>query len=107
MAKRRYAVRWATPALRDLLEIADYIRSDNARAATRFARQVKTKVSRLAAFPQSGRPVPEFPGSGLRELLIGDYLVIYRVVSTQRRVEILTLRHGARRLREAEVSVVE
>jgi len=105
--KRRHAVLWTMPALRDLLEIADHIRVDNARAAAHFAQQIKAKVSRLAAFPQSGREVPEFPGSGLRELLIGDYRVMYRVVSTPRRVEILTLRHGARRLGESQISVIE
>jgi addiction module RelE/StbE family toxin len=98
MGKARYAVRWATPALRDLLKMTEYIRADNVQAAARFVRQVKMKVSRLAVFPHSGRTVPEFPATGLREVLIGDYRVIYRVVSTGRRVEILTVRHGARLL---------
>jgi toxin ParE1/3/4 len=98
MGKTRYAVRWTTPALRDLLEITEYIRIDNVQAAASFARQVKSKVSRLAIFPQSGRAVPAFPASGLREVLIGDYRVIYRVVSDRRRAEILTVRHGARLL---------
>jgi len=98
MGKARYAVRWATPALRDLLEIVEYIRADNVQTAARFARQVRSKVSRLAVFPHSGRTVPEFPSTGLREVLIGDYRVIYRVVSASRRVEILIVRHGARRL---------
>jgi len=98
MGRKPHVVRWAAPALRDLLEIAGHIRRDNLQAAARFARQVRVKVSRLAAFPQSGRPVPEFPASGLREVLAGDYRVIYRIVSARRRVDILTVRHGARLL---------
>ena len=89
---------WTTPALRDLLEIVEYIRSDNPVAASRFAKDVRAKVSRLARFPLSGRFLPEFPMTGLREVVIGNYRVIYRAVPSARQVKILTVRHGARRL---------
>jgi len=40
--------------------------------------------------------VPEFPGSGLRELLHGNYRIIYRVHPD--RVAILSVYHGQRLL---------
>lgn len=93
-----YTLAWTTPALRDLLEIVEYIRSDNPTAASRFAKDVHAKISRLARFPLSGRFLPEFPMAGLREVVIGNYRVIYRVVPSARHVQILTVRHGARHL---------
>jgi len=75
-----------------------HIQTDNPTAAHRFAEQIKSKVSRLADFPASGRIVPEFPGSGLREIIVGNYRIIYRAAKRPPRVEILTVRHGARLL---------
>lgn len=101
MPKRAYAltqVQWTAPALQDLLTVTQYIKTDNPAAAHRFGSQIKVKVSRLARFPRSGRLVPEFPASGLREVIVGDYRIIYRVVPGKRQVEILTVRHGAKPL---------
>ena len=95
---RRAAVIWTRPALDDLLDIVRHIKADSPRAAKRVASTIKSKVTRLGTFPASGRLVPEFPSSGLRELLVQDYRVIYRVVKPPVQVEILTVRHGARLL---------
>src|SRR5438552_789846 len=95
---RRAAVVWARPALDSLLDIVRHIRADNPAAARQFASTIRTKGARLANFPESGRNVPEFPASDLRELIIGDYRVIYRVVKAPSAVQILAVRHGARLL---------
>ena len=96
MAKKRHTLVWTGPALRNLLEIVQHIKMDKPKAAKRFGKQVKTKVSRLAQFPNSGRIVPEFSISTLREIIVGDYRIIYRIVSRKRKVEILTVFHGAK-----------
>lgn len=92
---KRASVVWTRPALDSLLDIARHIRMDKPSAARRFAETVKAKVTRLQDFPDSGRLVPEFPNSGLRELIVGDYRVIYRVLTAPARVQILTVRHGS------------
>ena len=102
MPKRRHTLTWTTPAFQNLLEVTQYIKTDNPNAARRFVKQIKEKVSRLARFPHSGRILPEFPGSGLREVIVGDYRIIYRIVSAKRQVEILTVYHGARFLENLE-----
>lgn len=102
MPERLYSLTWTSPALQDLLEITQYIKDDNPEAARRFGKQVKEKVSRLARFPRSGRIVPEFSVHGLREVIAGDYRIIYRVVSAKPQVEILTVRHGARLLKSQD-----
>lgn len=89
---------WTRPALDSLLDLVRYIQLDNPSAAQRLAAQIKTKVSHLERFPSFGRVVPEFPHSGLREILIGNYRIIYRVVKEASRVEVLAVRHSARLL---------
>jgi addiction module RelE/StbE family toxin len=98
MSSKRVPIAWTRPALDSLLEIVRHIQSDNPSAARRFASSVNSKVARLQRFPESGRMVPEFPSSGLRELIIGDYRIIYRVVTSPTAVQVLAVRHGARLL---------
>jgi len=102
---RRVSVVWTRPALDHLLDIVRHIQIDKPTAAQSFASSIKTKVTRLEHFPESGRLVPEFPPSGLRELAIGDYRVIYRILTTPPAVQILTVRHGARLLEPPSESV--
>jgi plasmid stabilization system protein ParE len=71
------SVLWTRPALDSLLDIVRYIQFDNPPAAQRLAAQIKTKVSLLEHFPSFGRVVPEFPRSGLREILVGNYRIMY------------------------------
>src|SRR2546427_5998386 len=93
---RRAGVVWARPAPDGLLNIVRHIQADTPPAARRFAAAIKTKTARLQKFPESGRTVPEFPASGLRELIVRDYRVIYRVLKAPASVQILSVRHGAR-----------
>jgi plasmid stabilization system protein ParE len=51
----------------------------------------------LHHFPESGRKVPEDKTGTYRELLVGNYRVVYRV--DEDTVTIVTLIHGARVLR--------
>ncbi|MBI3809364.1 MAG: type II toxin-antitoxin system RelE/ParE family toxin [Nitrospiraceae bacterium] len=101
---RRASVVWTRPALDSLLDIVRHIQTDNPAAARQFGATIKTKVARLEKFPESGRTVPEFPASGLRELIVGDYRVIYRTLKTPASVQILAVRHGARLLESPPAS---
>jgi len=57
---------------------------------------VLAAVERLAIFPNSGRIVPEANDPALRETILGDYRIVYRV--KRELVEVLTVYHGARLL---------
>jgi len=96
--RRASSLVWTRPALDGLLEITRYIMADNPSAARAFVENVKAKVGRLRTFPESGRFVPEFPSSGLREVLFGDYRVIYRFLKSKQTVQVLAVHHGARLL---------
>jgi toxin ParE1/3/4 len=71
------AVLWAGPALRELEEALDYIALDNPRAAEQLGRKIHAAVSRLEAFPDSGRIVPELGDPLLREVIHEPFRVIY------------------------------
>jgi len=59
-------------------------------------------VQRLGLFPESGRVVPEFEKSEIREIILGNYRIIYRYSPDL--VEILTVYHSSRLLNDETVS---
>jgi toxin ParE1/3/4 len=69
---------------------------DSPAAAQAFARRVRAAVVRLADFPLSGRVVPEYGRQRIREIIVGNYRIIYRYSPEE--VEIATVLHGARLL---------
>lgn len=93
MARR---VKWTPTAVDELEEIAAYIAEDARMAARRFARGVRDAARSLAELPERGRAVPELHPLPLRELLLGNYRLIYKV--EPERVVIVALVHGARDL---------
>jgi toxin ParE1/3/4 len=73
------AVRWTQRARDDLRDIHDFIARDSPRAAEALVERLLTATERLAAFPESGRVVPEFPALGYREIIVSSYRVLYRL----------------------------
>jgi toxin ParE1/3/4 len=89
-------VRWTPQAAADLEAITDFISKDSSHYASLLASDVLGAVESLAAFPQSGRIVPEARDPTIREIILGNYRIVYR--ARQALVEILTIHHGARLL---------
>ncbi len=83
-------LRWARRALDDLREIHGFVARDSPRAAEALVERIVSAIERLQAFPWSGRTLPEFPASGYRELLVGQYRVEDSIVW------IVTVVHGMR-----------
>ena len=92
---------WSPLALTQAEEIACYIAEDNRSAAERWLMGLFTEVDRLADYPESGRHVPEIRRSEVRELIYGEYRIIYRTKTAA--VAILTVRHGRRLLSEGDL----
>ena len=89
-------VRWTVQAADDLEAIVEFISRDSEHYARLLAVDILEAVKRLETLPELGRPVPEITTPDIREILCGDYRVIYRVRADL--VEILTVYHGARLL---------
>jgi len=89
-------VRWTLTASADLEEIAAFIAEDNPTAAQRVVRRLVAAAESLAALAERGRQVPELEAHDVRELLAGNYRVIYR--TEREATTILVIVHGARDL---------
>ena len=92
------AIAWAGPALEDLRQIYLFIARDSRQYAGIMVRRIRTAVSRLGDFPQRGRVVPEFPDGPYREVLVGQYRVVYHHLEDRDMVLVLAVVHGSRLL---------
>ena len=82
-----------TPSGRkQFLEAIAYIYRENPLAAVAFRRKTEKVLSRLRKFPQSGRPLPEFPDLPFREIIVSPYRFFYRVKG--KTVWIVAVWHG-------------
>jgi toxin ParE1/3/4 len=90
------SVHWTVGARRDLEEIVEYIRRDSPTSATALAERILARARTLRRYPRLGRVVPEYRDEAVRELIVGDYRVVYRLLD--RRLDILAVVHGSRDL---------
>jgi len=82
---------WSPLALERVGEIAEYIARDNPAAAITWIDTIFAKVGNLADFPESGRHLPETRRTDLREIVFGNYRIVYRLRDME--IVILTVRH--------------
>jgi len=94
---------WSPLSLERVAEIADYIARDNLTAAERWVNEIFKLVEQLEDLPKLGRIVPEIERDDFREIIKGNYRIIYRVEPEQ--VSILTVRHGKQILPLEKISV--
>ena len=71
-------IRWSPRAVADLEEIRAYIEADSPAWADLTVRRLVTAVERLRQFPDSGRMVPERQSPDLREVISGNFRIVYR-----------------------------
>ncbi|WP_027360799.1 type II toxin-antitoxin system RelE/ParE family toxin [Desulforegula conservatrix] len=83
---------WSPLAVDRVSEIAEYIAQDKPSAAEQWVKTVFSKVEHLKSSPEIGRIVPEIENNQFRELIYGNYRIIYRIEPKQ--ISVLTVRHG-------------
>ena len=99
--RKSFEVRWAAIAERDLLEIIEYIASDDPGTAMEVLKRIKVRTARLDSSPQRGRIGPELLKQGVsryRELVINPWRVIYRVEES--RVFVVAVIDGRRNVED-------
>lgn len=92
---------WTELAIEQLEEYADYIALDKPSAALSWVRKIQKSVRKLKNFSESGRKVPEINRSNIREIIDGNYRIIYRI--EEKSITILTIRNCRRLLAESDV----
>ncbi len=93
---------WSPLAIDRVSEIAAYIAQENPSAAEKWVNTVFRKVEDLQSFPESGRIVPETENKAIREIIYGNYRLIYRL--EEKRISVLTVRHGKQILPVDEIT---
>ena len=89
---------WTELSTSDLREVFEYIAEDSIRYASITANKVYQRVQPLADNPLLGRIVPEFNENNIRELIEGNYRIIYRIKS-EIQIDVLRVYHVARLLK--------
>ncbi len=71
---------FAAEALQRLFDVEDRIASDNPVAAAKIVDRILRRADQIALFPRSGRKVPEVDNDRVRELIEGNYRIVYHLV---------------------------
>ena len=88
---------WTDFAVEDLRSIFDYISRDSKVYADKYVDKLIARVDQLESNPKSGRVVPEINKDEIRELIEGNYRLVYRCGGDN--VTILRVHHSARQLK--------
>jgi len=85
---------WTDPAVSDLDSLHAYISRDSQVYADAVVAEIFDATDRLIEHPQSGRMVPEIEDESTREIVVGNYRVMYDI--SDGTIRILAVLHGAR-----------
>ena len=83
---------WSPLSIDRATEIAEYISLDNPTVAQNWIDTIFEKVKTLKTSSQIGRIVPEIERKEIREIIYGNYRIIYHIEKSS--ISILTIRHG-------------
>ncbi|OJW51204.1 MAG: hypothetical protein BGO67_12850 [Alphaproteobacteria bacterium 41-28] len=93
---------WTEQALSSLKAIKFYIEDKSSEPVARnFINKLIEKGEVLTKFPEMGRVVPEINSQNIRELIEGNYRIVYRI--HKERIEILTVFEGHKLLEKKEI----
>jgi plasmid stabilization system protein ParE len=80
----------------DLEEIISFIASDNPNRAGTFGHELIDRALSVTELPERGRVVPEIGDAAVREIVHGNYRIIYEIFSAGGYIYVLRFWHGAR-----------
>ena len=70
---------WSNPAIEDLHQLREFYSQFSEGYTDRLIDKLIARVDILIKFPQSGRMAPQFKYGLTRELVSGNYSIIYRI----------------------------
>ena len=85
---------WSKLAREDIKSIKEYISKDSEVYAKNTIIKIKKKVDLLIQNPNLGRDIPEVSNPIYREIIEGNYRIMFKKVDFE--IQILTIFHGAR-----------
>lgn len=81
---------WSPLALNKVSAIAEFIALDKPSAAIDWTNDVFDIAESIGSQPEMGRVVPELIGKVYREIIFGNYRIIYKISDS---IQILTVRN--------------
>ena len=97
---KNFKVIWTEKSIQDLLNIKEYISEDSPDRAESWILELFNSGESLVSLSTRGRIVPEFKQEDLRELLIDNYRLVYRIKKAS--IEIITVFEAHRRLNKTD-----
>lgn len=94
---------WTIGALNDLHNIYEYIARDSSRYAQLQIENIQNAVLKLTNFPLSGHKVPELLHLPYREILVGNYRILYKFDEKDDQIIIMAVVHVRRMLRDINI----
>ncbi len=98
----KYKVKLNSRAYRDLEDIYEYILRElqAPEAAKRQTDRIKQAIKSLDVFPQAHqeRNIGRYAGRGYRQLLIDNYIAVFKIDEPTQTVSILTIQYKGRSL---------
>ena len=82
---------WSPQALEKAGELTNFIAEDSVNRANKWIETIFEKVEQLETLPMIGRKLPDQDDDNLRQLIIDNYHVIYRI--TKKEIRILVIRN--------------
>lgn len=95
-------INWTFQSKDDLKSITDYIAKDSKKYARLQVLRIRQRTKILTSQIYSGKIVPEMDKQNIRELIEGNYRIIYLIVNEER-IDILTVHHSARDLTRRKI----
>ncbi|MCA1746340.1 MAG: type II toxin-antitoxin system RelE/ParE family toxin, partial [Bacteroidales bacterium] len=86
---------WTDNALKDLDEIGEYISNDSVRYAEKTVEDLFFSTEILESHPKAGPVVPELPNISIRQLIVGNFRIVYEIISKSR-IDVLTVHRTSR-----------
>ena len=74
-----FKIVWTLRSREDLRDIGTFIAKDNPPAALKLGELIFDRVDTLEKFPELGRVVPERNQPNIREIVVKNYRLVYRV----------------------------
>ena len=84
-------VEWTNQALDKIEQISEFISLDSSSAATKWAELIFCKEKVLIDSPKIGRKVPEYNDESIREIIVGNYRLVYRI--KEKYISIITVKN--------------
>ena len=93
------SVLWTVGAREDLRQLIAFVGQDSETYAAIVVGRIMAAVSRLESYPLIGRIVPEYQDATIREVLVGNYRIVYRI--RQEVIGVIAVVHRGREMLRA------